>query len=73
MNKEQRQKSFLKLEELTKKRNITLYVVAKELGLANSLFSEWKRGKSMPKTDKLLKIADYFGVTVEYFIEDTNE
>lgn len=69
MNKEKRQKSFLKLEELTKKRNITLYAVAKELGFANSLFSDWKSGKSMPKTDKLLKIADFFGVTVDYFIE----
>lgn len=69
MNKEKRQKSFFKLEELTKKRNITLYAVAKELGFANSLFSDWKSGKSMPKTDKLLKIADFFCVTVDYFIE----
>lgn len=69
MNKEKRRQSFLKLEGLVKARKTTLYKVAGDLGLARSLFSDWKSGKSMPKTDKLIKIADYFGVEVEYFIE----
>lgn len=66
---ENRKKSFAKLEQLVTARKITLYTVAKDLGLARSLFSDWKSGKSMPKTDKLLKIAEYFGVSIEYFIE----
>ena len=68
MSKENRINSFHKIEELVNKRGITLYALAKELGFAKSLFSDWKSGKSMPKTDKLIKIADYFGVTVEYLI-----
>lgn len=68
MSKENRINSFHKVEELVNKRGITLYALAKELGFAKSLFSDWKSGKSMPKTDKLIKIADYFGVTVEYLI-----
>lgn len=68
MSKENRINSFHKVEELANKRGITLYALAKELGFAKSLFSDWKSGKSMPKTDKLIKIADYFGVTVEYLI-----
>lgn len=68
MNKEERQQSFLKLDALVKARNITCYVLAEELGLSRTLFSDWKRGKSMPKTDKLVKIANYFGVSVEYFL-----
>jgi transcriptional regulator with XRE-family HTH domain len=28
-----------------------------------------EQAKSMPKTDKLIKIANYFGVEVSYFIE----
>lgn len=70
MNKEKRIQSFSKLEELVNARNITLYKLAGELGFARSLFSDWKSGKSMPKTDKLLKIANYFGVTVDYFLEE---
>ena len=69
MNKEKRIRSFQKLEELVNARNITLYKVAGELGFSRSLFSDWKSGKSMPKTDKLIKIADYFGVEIGYFIE----
>ena len=68
MSKENRINSFHKIEELVNKRGITLYALAKELGFAKSLFSDWKSGKSMPKTDKLIKIADYVGVTVEYLI-----
>lgn len=69
MNKEKRQKSFLKLEELVNARKITIYALAKELGLSSTLFSDWKSGKSMPKADKLVKIANYFGVSIEYFLE----
>ena len=68
LNKEKRIESFQRVENLVKKKGTTLYAVAKELGLARSLFSDWKSGKSMPKTDKLIKIANYFGVTVDYII-----
>ena len=73
MNKEKRRKSFLKLEELVKARKTSFYAVAKDLGFASTVFSDWKSGKSMPKTDKLLKIAEYFGVSIDYFIEEKKE
>lgn len=69
MDKENRKKSFKKLELLVNSRNITFYKLADELGLARSTFSDWKSGKSMPKTDKLIKISNYFGVEISYFIE----
>lgn len=69
LNKEKRQQSFLKLEALAKARNVTFYSLADELGLSRSVFSDWKSGKSMPKADKLVKIANYFGVSIEYFLE----
>lgn len=60
---------FERFEQLVKARGITTYRVAKDIGLAPTVFSDWKSGKSKPKTDKLKKIADYFGVTIEYFLE----
>lgn len=69
MGKGNRKKSFKKLELLVNSRNITFYKLADELGLARSTFSDWKSGKSMPKTDKLIKISNYFGVEISYFIE----
>lgn len=66
---EERRKKYGKLEKLLNARGITAYRLAKDLGFAPTVFSEWKSGKSMPKADKLKLIADYFGVTIEYFLE----
>lgn len=63
-----KKKSFEKLNKLVKDKGISYYALSKSTGLPNSLFSEWKSGKSVPKVDKLKKIADYFGVSVEYFL-----
>lgn len=68
LNKEKRIESFKRVDELVKAKGTTLYAVAKDLEMARSLFSDWKSGKSMPKTDKLIKIADYLGTTIEYII-----
>lgn len=69
LNKEKRKKSFLKLDTLVNARKITFYVLAKDLNFTSTLFSDWKSGKSMPKTDKLIKIANYLGVSVDYFLD----
>lgn len=47
--------------------------VAKNTGITKSTFSEWKRGRYTPKQDKLQKIADYFGVTVDYLMTGKEE
>jgi transcriptional regulator with XRE-family HTH domain len=52
--------------QLLHEKNITSYRVAKDLNVQPSVFTDWKTGRSSPKTDKLQKIADYFGVTLEY-------
>lgn len=65
---EKRKESFAKLEALVNARGISFYKIAHDLEFAKSLFSDWKSGKSMPKTDKLIKLAEYFGVTVDYFV-----
>jgi len=47
-------------------KGVTPYRVAKDTGLTTVLFTDWKKGKSKPKYDKLKIIADYLGVSVEY-------
>nr|DAZ36229.1 MAG TPA: Repressor protein CI [Caudoviricetes sp.] len=69
MNKAERIESFNKLDAMAKSRDVSFYKISEEIGLPRNLFSDWKSGKSMPKTDKLIKIADYFGVAISYFIE----
>lgn len=55
-------------EQLLQKYGVSTYKVAKETGIAQSVFSSWKTGISTPKQDKLKKIADYFNVSVEYLM-----
>ena len=46
--------------------------VAKELHIASGTVSEWKKGRT-PQNATLKKIADYFGVSVEYLKGETDE
>ena len=54
--------------KLMKAKGCTAYQVAKETGIAQSTLSDWKNGKSVPKAEKIQKIADYFGVSAEYLM-----
>lgn len=64
---------YQKFEILLVKTNKTAYQVSKETKIAQSTFSDWKTGRSKPKFDKLLILAKYFDVPVEYFAQDKNE
>lgn len=59
---------YEKFKKLLDSRGVTPYRVSKETGLSTATLSDWKTGKSKPKQDKLIKIADYFGVTVDYLM-----
>ena len=52
--------------ELLQSRGVTAYQVCKATGIAGATISDWKKGKSTPKQDKLKKIADYFEVSLDY-------
>ena len=66
-------------EQLLKKYGVTAYKVSKATGISTSTLSDWKNGKSIPKSDKMQILADYFNVTLEFlttgrcFISKTNK
>lgn len=55
-------------EELLKLRNLTAADITRMTGISSTVFSEWKKGKSVPKTDKLILISKALGTTVEYLM-----
>ena len=61
---------YEKFAELLDKTNKTAYQVSKDTGISQSVLSDWKRGRSNVKTDKLKILADYFGVSIEYFLQE---
>jgi len=62
-------KLYEKFAELLEKTNKTAYQVSKDTGIAQSVLSDWKNGRSKPKVEKLKILSDYFGVSIEYFLE----
>lgn len=60
---------YEKFADLLVKNNKTAYQISKDTGIAQSVLSDWKTGRSKPKADKLKTLADYFNVPIEYFLE----
>lgn len=61
---------YNKYAEARDGKNLTDYRVAKDTGITRSTFTEWKNGRSKPKVEKLMVLAKYFGVPIEYFLEE---
>ena len=59
---------YEKFEELLKNKGVKTIDVANKTQIPPATFSDWKRGKSKPKIDKVQQIAAYFGVGVDYFL-----
>ena len=61
--------------KLLQERNVTAYKVAKETGVLQSTLSSWKTGRSDPSKENLMKIAAYFGVSIDYLMtgEETED
>ena len=55
-------------EELCEKKGVTPYRVCKDTGITTATVSNWKAGRYTPKSDKMQKLADYFGVPLDYLI-----
>lgn len=56
-----------KIEELAEKKGISITALEKQLDFGNGTIRSW--GQCSPSVDKLKKVADYFGVSIEYFLE----
>lgn len=51
---------------LCKERNISVRTLERETGLGNGVIAGWKQ--KHPRVDRLLAVADYFGVTLDELV-----
>lgn len=61
------------LIELRQQRNLTQRNLALKLGISNATISRAEKGSVIPDTDTVGKIADFFGVTVDYLLGNISE
>lgn len=64
---------YEKFQKLLEEHGITAYKVSKETGVATSTLTEWKNGTYQPKVDKLMLIAKFFDVPIEYFLTEDGD
>ena len=61
---------YKKFALLLEETNKTIYRVSADTGIATATLYDWRDGRSKPKVDKLAVLAKYFGVSIEYFLEE---
>ena len=61
-----------KIEELRKQKNISMAQAAKELGFPYTTYVNYEKGEREPKSEALIKLAQYFGVTTDYILGRNN-
>ena len=44
--------------------------ICKELDIKQNTFSDWVNAKTYPRIDKIQKMADYFGISKSFLVED---
>lgn len=57
-----------RIREIRKQHGITMKQLGQELGLGESTISQYETGKRQPDNETLLKISEYFDVTVGYLL-----
>ncbi len=55
-----------RLKELRQEKNIGQIQLAKELDVGKSIISLWERGECEPTLSKLIAIAKFFEVSIDY-------
>lgn len=61
----------MRLKELRKARGITQVKMAIDLNMSQNTISRYESGEREPGISELLRIADYFHVSVDYLLERT--
>lgn len=59
---------FEKIKSLCNEKNISIYMLEKELNFSVGSIIKWK--KSQPTVERLKAVADYLGVTLDYLVRD---
>lgn len=62
-----------RIKSLRKEKGKTQDDMAKLLNIRRTTYGEYERGRIMPPMDKIKFLSDYYGVSVDYLIGNTND
>lgn len=59
-----------KIDALCRKNNISRTILEERAGISNGALGKWEKSAYGPSITTLKKVADYFGVPVDYLLTD---
>lgn len=62
-----------RLKELRKQAKLTQVELAGKLGIVQSSYADWERGKKKPTQENLVKIAQVLNVSIDYLVGNSEE
>lgn len=62
-----------RLKELRKQAHLTQVELAGKLGIVQSSYADWERGKKKPTQENLVKIAQVLSVSIDYLVGNSEE
>ena len=62
------QSIYGRIESLIKSKGMTKKLFCEKLGISTGNLGDWKSGKSTPSTNKLIDIAAFFNVSLDWLI-----
>ena len=64
---------FMRLKEIRKEKGISQLKLAMDLNTNQNTISRYETGEREPGINELIKIADYFGVSIDYLVGRTDK
>lgn len=61
-----------RLKELRKSRGYTQISVQMQTGIEQALLSKFENGERIPPTETLIRLADFYNVSIDYILYRTN-
>ena len=59
---------YNKIKKMCEAKNISIHKLEVECGLGNNTVNRWKNVS--PRVDNLKKVAEYFGVSIEFLMKE---
>jgi len=56
------------LKKLRKQRNLTQISLQMQTGIEQALLSKFENGERIPPTETLIRLADFYGVSMDYIM-----
>lgn len=63
----------MSLKSARKKANKSVREVMEHMGVSDAAVYQWETGETTPRSDKLMKLADFYGCSVEDLLTKTDE